>query len=133
MLTECAICYSLQACADNGEALICEDRAGCQRRILENVSTVEWIPISRSSREVRNGIRIYDTGAGFGRRLDRLMLEDRDLLVAILDGAQRAYWPKLAHAYLSALGIDSAESRASIVPCVCCVWSQIVKESTHAT
>lgn len=117
MLTECAICYSLQECADDGEALICEDRAACQRRMLENIAP-------------RDRIDLLDDPA-IGRKITRLMNEDRDTLVAILDGAHRAYWPKLAHGYLQALGIDSQESRAQIVPGVVYVWSQLVKEAYH--
>ncbi len=34
--TECAMCYSLQSCYDDGEAFICIDRAACKRRQAEN-------------------------------------------------------------------------------------------------
>lgn len=36
MTCECAMCYSLQPCVDDGEAYVCADRAACTRRQEEN-------------------------------------------------------------------------------------------------
>jgi len=127
MMTECAICYSLQECLDDGEALICEDRAACQERYLQ--PDVPWSPAYQ--RHIAYAYPPLDDSA-IGRKIDRLMHEDRQTLIDILGGVRRQYWPKLAHAYLAALGIDSQESRNPIVPGVIYVWSQIMKEAHNA-
>ncbi len=35
VITECANCYELQECFDDGEAYICVDRAACQARAAQ--------------------------------------------------------------------------------------------------
>jgi len=70
-----------------------------------------------------------DTPA-IGRKIARLMRDDRPGLVSILRATPRDQWSVLASAYIQAIGLTEATDRQANVPGVLFVWSQITKEQT---
>lgn len=47
MITECAICYNVSHCFDDGEAYICVDRQACANRAMTNNSKVVKAPFAK--------------------------------------------------------------------------------------